>query len=288
MPDTPLRPLWQWLIFGHLWLALCAAAQVWWTGMFIAEAPLLWRYTAAVALGTFSGYGMMRLARARAPEHVHYANLRWYQEHRILMTWLVALASVGAFVLMWPLWPLLWRWLVPVSVVALLYVTPFTDGKGRSIGLRSIPYLKPFLISALWVVVTVAVPLQLDVDAHGPALSLGMACMRFPLILALSVVFDIRDLDNDDPALRTMPHVLGVRGTKALAVLLLLGSLALETIFLRGLDYRMSSFTLLLGYAAAFVLVLRARPERDPVYYAILVDGIMLLVPLCVWSGTWG
>lgn len=286
MPGTPLRPLWQWLIFGHLWLSLCAAAQVWWTGMFMTEAPCLWRYIGAVGLGTFSGYCVMRLARARGPEYVHYANLTWYNQHRKAVMVLVALAMAAAFMLMWPLWPLLWRWLLPVSVIAFFYVTPFTNSRGNTIGLRSIPYVKTLLISVLWVVVVVAVPLKLDLHTHSPGLIIGMTCMRLPFFLALSIAFDIRDLDNDDPSLRTMPIVLGVRGSKALATFLLLGSALFEMIFLRGLDYTVASWTILVGYVYAAVLILRAQPVRDPIYYALLVDGAMIVVPLCVWVGT--
>ena len=69
------RPLWQWLIWAPV--AGRALAQVWWTGMFIAEAPLLWRYAPAVALGHVRWLRHdAPLHRSRA-EHVHYANLRW-------------------------------------------------------------------------------------------------------------------------------------------------------------------------------------------------------------------
>lgn len=286
MPAAPLRPVWQWLVYGHLWLAACAAAQVGWTGLFMADAPELWRYSVAVALGTFAGYGVMRLARARSAEQVHYANLTWYSQHRKSVTFLVAVAAVLAFVLMWPLWPRLWQWLLPVGVLAFFYVTPFSDRKGNAIGLRSIPFVKTWLISALWVIVTVAVPLRLDEQEHSAALELGMACMRLPLILSLSIAFDIRDLHNDPPSLRTMPQLFGMRGAKVLAIALLFASAALESLFLRGLDYVSAMPVMFLGYAYALVLIVRAKPVRDPIYYALLIDGVMVLIPVCVWVGT--
>lgn len=286
MPAAPLRPVWQWLVYGHLWLAICAAAQVGWTGLFMVDAPELWRYALSVALGTFAGYCVMRLARANSPEHAQFANLTWYNQHRRTIIVLVAFSGVLAFILLWPLWLRLWPWLVPVVLLAFFYVTPFSDRKGNAIGLRSIPFVKTWLISVLWVIVAVAVPLRLDAHEHSVGLQLGMACMRLPLILSLSIAFDIRDLDNDPPRLRTVPQLFGVRGAKALAIFLLCASAAMESLFLRGLDYGNAVPVMLIGYACALVLILRAKPVRDPIYYAFLIDGIMVLIPLCVWLGT--
>ena len=37
---------------------------------------------------------------------------------------------------------------------------------------------------------------------------------------------------------------------------------------------------------AAAVLAVRARPVRDPIYYALLVDGALIAIPLCGWADT--
>lgn len=280
------HPVLQWLIYGHLWLALAVVAQIQWTGLFLHDAPDLWRYSAAAALGTFAGYAVMRLARVRGPEVERYANLIWYRAHRGPMTMLVAIATTAAFALMWPLWSTLWRWLLPVMIIAFLYVTPFSSTSGRGFGLRSIPFLKVLIIPVIWVMVTAAVPLRLDDMEHPPFAIAAFAFMRLPFILALSIVFDIRDSATDEPSLRTVPLVLGVRGAKALALFLLACSAAFEMIFLRGLEYTAASWTVLVGYVYVAVLIVRAKPVRDPIYYALLVDGAMILVPLCVWVGT--
>ncbi|MFT3884993.1 MAG: hypothetical protein QM724_06040 [Flavobacteriales bacterium] len=275
----------RWLLYGHIWLACAVAAQIAWTDLFLLDAPLLWRYALAAALGTFAGYGTMRLARSRGPEHARYPNLVWYHTNRSLLTALVAVATVAACVLLWPVWPLAWRWLLPAMLFAFFYVTPFTARNGRGIGLRSIPLVKALLISIIWVVITVAVPMRLDHMEHPTFTVVAYACMRLPLVLALCILFDVRDLDTDEPALRTWPQVLGLRGAKVVAMLLLLISLAFETFFLRGSERYAAAWLLLPGYLFALGLVLRARPERDPVYYALFVDGVLVLLPLLVGLG---
>ena len=199
---------------------------------------------------------------------------------------LVVVAVIAAFVLMWPLWGILWKWLLPVMVLAFFYVTPFTASSGRSVGLRSIPFLKVLLIPVLWVIVAAALPMRLDIS--GPPISaiIAFACMRIPLILALAIAFDIRDSATDDPALRTVPLVFGLRGAKSIALFLLICSALFEVIFLRGLGYMAAGWTILFGYVLAAFLIVRAKPVRDPIYYALYVDGVMILIPLCVWIGT--
>ena len=285
--SPPLRhPLLQWLIYGHVWLAVCVAAQILWVGLFLHDATDLDRYTLAAAFGTFAGYAVMRLARVHGPEVPRYPNLLWYQLHRRSITFVAIAAAVSAFVLIWPLWGLLWRWLLPVMVLALLYVTPFTASSGRGFGLRSIPFLKVLLIPCMWVIVTAAAPLVLDEHHHSLLSIAAFACMRLPLILALAITFDIRDSATDDPALRTVPLIFGLRAAKAIALLLLVVSLIFEVVFLRGLGYSAAGGTVLFGYAVAAILIARAKPVRDPIYYALYVDGVMVLIPLCVWIGT--
>lgn len=285
--SPPLRhPLLQWLIYGHVWLAVCVAAQILWVGLFLHYATDLHRYTLAAACGTFAGYAVMRLARVHGPEVPRYPNLLWYQGNRRSITIVALVAAVSAFVLIRPLWGLLWRWLLPVMVLALLYVTPFTASSGRGLGLRSIPFLKVLLIPCMWVIVTAAAPLVLDEHHHSLFSIAAFACMRLPLILALAITFDIRDSATDDPGLRTVPLVFGLRGAKTIALLLLAASAVFEVIFLRGLGYSAAGWIVLFGYAIAAILIARAKPVRDPIYYALYVDGVMILIPLCVWIGT--
>lgn len=286
MTGTIRHPLLQWFIYGHVWLALAVVAQIQWTGLFLHDAPDLWRYTIAAALGTFAGYATMRLARVRGPEVERYPNLAWYRSNRKPILVLVGLAAVAAFVMIWPLWGVLWRWLLPVMALAFFYVTPFTAASGLGLGLRSIPYLKVLLIPVLWVIVVAAIPMLLDSSAPPLSAIIAFACMRIPLILALAIAFDIRDSATDDTALRTVPLVFGLRGAKSIALFLLVCSALFEVIFLSGLGYVVASWTILVGYMVAGWLIVRAKPVRDPVYYALYVDGVMILIPLCVWAGT--
>ncbi|MBP9080417.1 MAG: hypothetical protein KBF80_09230 [Flavobacteriales bacterium] len=279
------HPFWRWMIFGHVWVAMAVAAQTLWTALFLHEGVLARRYALAAALGAFAAYGITRLARVGGPEARTYVNLQWYAAHKRIMYVLVGLAAAMAFLLVWSMWPRIWHILLPAAALTFFYVTPFTTGNGRGIGLREVPFLKAVLIAALWAVIVVAVPLRLDPEGSSSMVIIGFTCMRVPLILALAILFDIRDQPTDDPAIRTFPLVFGINGAKLIALLLLLCSAAFEVVFLRGLGHVAASWTILAGYAFGLVLTIRAKPKRDPFYYAILVDGVMIAIPLCGWLG---
>lgn len=277
------HPILRWLVYGHVWLAFAVAAQVWWTGLFLTEAPELWRWGVAAALGTFAAYGFMRWARtSHLPASEHLA---WFGERRGWMLGLTVVCILVAVVLCWPpRWAVL-RWLLPAAALAVLYVSPFNGRDGLTIGLRRIPGLKVIFVGVVWALVVVAVPMEYDLVVRAPIDTLMMVCMRFPLFVGLTIAFDLRDLPYDPPVLRTLPQVMGRRGAKAIAAALLAFSALLEHVFLRGLDHDAAAWIVLLPYAVAIGLVTFASPKRGPLYYGIAIDGIMILIPLCVWSG---
>lgn len=276
---------WQWLVHGHFWLALAVAAQTAWTALFLSPGTPIGGYVAAASLGVFAAYGLMRLARSKPGSERAGGTLGWFRAHRGRMLPLVALAAVAAAWLLgsYPGW--LWSMLLPAMALAFLYATPIDVAPGRALGLRAVPFLKVLLIAALWSVVTVAVPWRLDGLARSNWYILSMACMRMPLYLGLAILFDIRDLGQDAPGLRTIPGVLGVRGAKAVSLGLLACSALFELLYLHGLGQTMAMKTILVGYAVAGVVAWRARPGQAGPRFDLWVDGMMILVPLCGWLG---
>ena len=283
---APIRhPILQWLIYGHIWLACCVAAQVWWTGLFMAEAPELWRYTIAVSLGVVAAYGLMRWIRSREPQLRASAHINWFVERSTILRGIVIVCVIAACDLCWPPRWQVHRWLILGAGSAMLYVTPFTSRNGLPLGLRRVPGLKAFLIAIVWALVVVAVPMEYDLAGHSPTNIMLMMCMRLPLFLALAIAFDVRDLPYDPPALRTIPQLFGMRGAKAIALLMLLGSALFEHVFLRSLDYQVSAWLVLLPYALTSALIAFAGTARGPLYFDLVLDGMLILIPASVWVG---
>jgi hypothetical protein len=285
MTGTARHPLLQWLVYGHLWLALAAAVQVWYIGLFLQEAPDLDRYMLAVALGTFAGYGAMRWMRSRAPALAGAAPMMWVKDRGGPFMWMIAATCVMALLLLWPLLPRVLPWLLPAALMAALYVTPFSARNGIGIGLRNVPVVKFLVVAVAWTLVVVAGPMACDLADHSRISILLAMCMRLPLFMSLAIAFDIRDAASDHPGLRTLPQLFGVRGARLLSLLLMVVAAVYEHLFLRGLDYHVASWTVLVAYAFALFLIGRARSDSGVAYYGILLDGTLILIPLCTVIG---
>jgi hypothetical protein len=121
-----------------------------------------------------------------------------------------------------------------------------------------------------------------------------MFAVQFCFFLSLAIIFDVRDMPYDPPGLRTIPQVLGVRGAKFLAVLLLLPMcfllILMSWMFLGSAEDAASGIDLayglpLLGLILLGVSIVFAKSDRPWWYFSILVDGALVFIPLLSWVG---
>lgn len=287
MAPTGLRSsVLQWPVYGHLWLALGVATQVAWTGGFVRDVEGLPALVCAAALGTFAAYGAMRWARAREMGSAHLPHLAWITAHRRILVPLWIAAVLAALWCLWPFRHDTLRWGGVVAVITGLYVLPLPVRQGTAPGLRRIPLMKSLLIAITASLTAVALPMQLAPDAPAVSDVLLFVCMRVPFFLAIAIAFDVRDIQQDPPALRTFPQVMGLHGARALAVLLSLLAAGFDHVFLRNLGYAEMAWTVLIGHAVNVLLIAFASPARGPLYFGLALDGMLVFVPLCGWVGT--
>lgn len=106
----------------------------------------------------------------------------------------------------------------PFFLLTLFYVYP---GSKSFKGLRSLPGLKLFVIALVWSGVTVLFPLSAsDIPLHQGEWLVFL--QRFLLILAITIPFDLRDLQLDEEELATLPQTLGVVASKWVAIFALI------------------------------------------------------------------
>lgn len=286
MREAIRTPWLQWLVYGHLWLALCIAAQTAWTALFVREVEGGALLATAAGLGTFAAYGAMRWVRTGDRTVQGAAHLVWVREQRRILLPALLLAGAGTWLCLRPFPHDMRTWCAVIAAIAGTYVLPFRMRDGAVAGLRRVPLLKPLLIASAAALTVVALPMQLGADAPQVVEVLMHACRRMPLFLALAITFDLRDLPVDPPALRTLPQVLGARGARVLAIILVLMAAVFDHVFLRNLGYAEAAWTVLAGHAVALGLIAWASPRRGPLYHGLALDGVLLLVPLLGWLGT--
>jgi hypothetical protein len=109
-------------------------------------------------------------------------------------------------------------------VITLLYTLPFFPNRKNA---RNWAGIKIYIVALCWVGVTLVLPI---INAGIPITTdFYLKCMqRFLLIFVLILIFEIIDLQNDDPHLKTVPQQIGVKQTKILGFVLLLIFCSLE------------------------------------------------------------
>ncbi len=118
-----------------------------------------------------------------------------------------------------------------VFMVGLLLVITYVVPIIRQKNLRSVNYLKIYLVAICWGLIVVVTPsIHFKID-----FSIVLFCQFVQvliLIIALIIPFDIRDMQHDNLALQTIPQKWGVFKAKSIAILLLLGYLVIDVFFL--------------------------------------------------------
>lgn len=268
----PLRLL-DAVLYSSAWLAAAAAAQT-------AATLRLWpaagapggRAVALVFAATLLVYNLDAVLPFKHREPAGASGRKaWQQRHRGALAGLAAAAALGGAYLFfadgwWHYLPLL----VPLAALALLYSWPLGRWRGRPRALRDVPLLKVFLIAGVWSLITVGLPV---LALHRPwADAQDLLDQRFLLVLALAIVFDIRDYGRDRAAgTRTFPGVLGVAGARRLALALLAAAVAL------GLWRGAAPLAVLLPGLLAAAVIATAEESRGDYFFALITDGVLLV-----------
>ena len=281
--NRPLTHLLDFVLYGHLLLAAAAAALTWTTGALLSLQlpPTLPALAGAATLALYNFDGLVPYKR-RQPAGT--ARGQWLQVHPRTLAALAALGTVAAVPLAWQLLraaPDAWLKLVPLLALAVLYSVPAVRYGGRWRPLRDVPLAKGVLIAAVWTGLTVALPARFGAPPAGAAALLTLLGRRFLFVLALTLVFDLRDLDKDRAAgTRTVPLVLGTRRTRWLGWALLAVCALLRP---AGLSAG-ATLLLTLPLLAAAALLAGARPGRHDYYFAGFGDATLLLPALAEWT----
>lgn len=192
--------------------------------------------------------------------------------------------------LLWslPLWLLLlsfghpWQvlWLLLAAMLTLLYMMPFETSSGPWRGLRYRWVMKYGLLSMVWSLATVVVPLSGDVSLEWNQVAL-MLVGRFLFIAALAILYDFRDLESDRRlGVRTL--VVAAGGKKARGVSLTLMMLFAVMVWFDPLLSVNMQWALLFSSVAAMAVILALKPERSGRWFATVVDSSMALQALLV------
>ncbi|WP_350290990.1 hypothetical protein [uncultured Croceitalea sp.] len=112
----------------------------------------------------------------------------------------------------------IWLAVFVLAIISGLYAVPLLP---KLKNLRSLGGLKTFLVAFVWVGSTVILPVidnQIEIiwDVY------VLMIQRFLFVLILLLPFEIRDMEYDNPELKTLPQRIGINRTKNVGYLLVL------------------------------------------------------------------
>jgi hypothetical protein len=156
-----------------------------------------------------------------------------------------------------------------VFVLLLLYTLPFFPNKKNA---RNWKGIKIYIVSLCWVGVTVILPL-INAKVGFTLDVLLMSIQRFILIFVLVLIFEIIDINTDDPHLQTVPQQIGVAKTKWLGYGLLVLLLLLEFLYEANQHYIPLTFKIIVSGSIAIFLY-KANTNRSRYYASFWVESI--------------
>ena len=162
-----------------------------------------------------------------------------------------------------------------LGTVTFLYEIPFE----RIESLRKVRGLKIYIIALVWAMTTVLLPL-VEADIRLESSIFFELVQRFIFILVLMLPFEIRDLNNDDLRLSTIPQKIGITTSKRL------GFLGLVLIFLISFLLHDNAIDILITTIVMVVtglFLISSHPKKPFYFTAFWVESVPVFWALLVW-----
>lgn len=276
-----LRSAFDFLLFSNVFMSLCAVAQALLTFSIAGSKPVYpvvgLLFTATLGIYNFS----ILLSKPKHPERSSYRRVRWFFAHyRLMVTFTIVslLSLIPLFFLLSMESRIL---LVFLAILSFGYGLPLFSIGDQKFGLRNIPGLKAFLITLVWTLSCVLVPILEAQDQHLTDISMRdtmiILAKRFLFIAALTVPFDIRDLFQDKKlGLKTVAVVWGEKNAYLFCQVLLTGYIVL-LFLLRKNGFNVDFFALTLTAVLTGWLIFRSKWEKNEYYYFFYLDGVLIL-----------
>jgi hypothetical protein len=261
------------LVYANVFIAICSLAQVFVTYV-VFSLPVNYNnttYLIFIMLSTYLQYNVQR-GYLINQTNLHTDRSVWLMMYKKKLMVSVGLCLLVVLFLCNNLSALSIGIMVGAEVISTLYYLP-------PFNLRKHGYIKPFLISLIWVISCVIVPLiENDIlTAH----NFLFAVSQFCFIAVLCLLFDLKDSTDDYlNGVNTYANKFGEKITKAFCVLLCLIGFACFYYYSKNqsLNYTFGCVFLLTTLTVIF-----SSEKKHSFYYYLWVDGLLLLQGIAVY-----
>jgi len=271
--------LFSFLINSNIYISFAAALLAFETQIQLGMKPQLHPYVFIIFFATLFEYNIHRLILVLTnKDGLNHDRHSWIKKNPEQFYFVVFFSIIGflASILLAKVQVLFA--LAPIGLLTIFYSLPFLKKIKYVFRLREIPFLKIFLISFVWSVVTILLPIIQSNITYDKGHILLMLIERFIFVFAITIPFDIRDMSDDRlSGLKTIPILIGQKKSIVVANI----SLLLFTIICL-VHYPMYKLTFILPGLILSTLTtlffLNNKTLRSLYYYHYgILDGTMIL-----------
>lgn len=277
------------LIHSNIFISAAALLLAIETQIQIKLQPQWHPYLFLIFFATLFEYNLHRLITIISePKALETDKHYWVHENKLLFYLIVALSVIGFIIALYFAEVKVLIALSPFFALTLLYSTPVLKTQSGLFRLREIPFLKIFLIALVWAVVTILLPVAYaDYDISVSHISI-IIIERFLFVLAITVPFDIRDMEIDKQSgLKTIPLVIGKNNAQKAALFVVVLFIIVSAIhYYYTQQYQIGVAMLLSGIITGYCLI-SEKVKSLPLYHYGVLDGMMLLQALLVIAASW-
>jgi len=272
------------LIQSNIYISLAAVALTVATQVQLGMRPQWHPYLFIIFFATLFEYNLHRLITVLTnKEALKSEKHRWVNENMKAFYLLVFISVVGFGVVALLAKKEVLITFAPIAFVTFFYSIPVSANRRHLLRLREIPYLKIFMIAAIWSASTILLPIVQSAETFSQTHIFSMLSERFFFILAITIPFDIRDLEADgQQELKTIPMLLGEKNSLNLSyfflIVFLLGS---AFHYAPEKEWMILSAMFLSGITTYLFLKMNYFKRMQFYHYGIL-DGTLLLQGILV------
>ena len=252
----------RFFINSNIWVAFCILGLVFSAEILLGVTNL--KISQFVFFATIFAYNFQRLVRFKKG-HEHSCK-DWFEHNRQLIYLLVLISATLSTYLFFHFKLTTQIAILLAGVLSVFY--PF--------GLRKIPFLKIFIISFVWAFSTMML-LVLENNIQISQNIIWQLTSLFLFVFAITIPFDIRDIDYDTKNVVTIPLFFGVRIAKIMAVFSLFICSFIS--FFQYLEMSLSFqnlLALILLYILAAILILKSDKKNKKIYFSFWVESLSL------------
>jgi 4-hydroxybenzoate polyprenyltransferase len=269
----------QSLIYSNLYISIAAVFLTIETQIQLGMKPQFHPYVFIIFFATLFEYNIHRLILVLTnKDALNHDRHSWIKKYPKRFYFIVFFSILGFLVSILLAKEKVLIALAPIGLLTIFYSLPFLKKLKYVFRLREIPFLKIFLISFVWSIVTILLPIIQSNNNYDNKHILLMLIERFIFVFAITIPFDIRDISDDRASgLKTIPILIGQKKSIVVANISLL---LFTTICL--VHYPMYKLTFILPglilSALSTLFFLNNKMLRSLYYYHYcILDGTMIL-----------